>query len=184
MAEVNARKAAIAVWAVVGPRIGVLGIPFQSGYVDKKIDELTEIIDRAYAESGRQGEINCFCEMPDCPQCSPLPIPSSTNTESGQDEYRRGWEDCQKDYALGDPLYPLYQEYASMVPPKGQTRMTYSGWLRSLAAKIRCERDTPERSHAGQEEVCGSWGYSGDGKKAQCQLPKGHSERCTWVFAD
>jgi hypothetical protein len=72
-------------------------------------------------------------------------------TESGQDEYRRGWDDC----ILANPLYPLYQEYASMVPPKGQAQMTFIGWLRSLAAKIRCERDTPksaERSHAGQEE--------------------------------
>jgi hypothetical protein len=123
MAEVRVQERAEKIWYELGhdsPPVAVIA---------KYLAEFeAEIITRAYAESGRQGKINCFCEMPDCPQCSPLPIPSSTNTESGQDEYRRGVEDSAK-----------CVEAAWHNPERDR-----------LAAAIR--KLTAERSHAGQEE--------------------------------
>jgi hypothetical protein len=47
---------------------------------------------------------------------------------------------------LGDPLWPRYQEYASMVPPKGEAQLTYSGWLRRLANRLIAERNTPAKA--------------------------------------
>jgi hypothetical protein len=105
-----------------------------------------ERVARAYAESGRQGKINCFCEMPDCPQCSPLPIPSSTNTESGQDEYRRGLKDAAKAHCYGcSHDIPL----VAATVHRGDDGTDYRCESTAILALIT---DSAERSHAGQEE--------------------------------
>jgi hypothetical protein len=54
--------------------------------------------------------------------------------------------ETQNEHGLGDPLWPLYQEYASMVPPKGQPQMTYSGWLNQLAQRLRAETTITKQS--------------------------------------
>lgn len=64
---------------------------------------------------------------------------------------RKDWEldtVVQKEQGLGDPLFPFYNEYTSMVPPKGEPQLTYSGWLRKLAERLRREQNTPAQSVA------------------------------------
>jgi hypothetical protein len=67
-------------------------------------------------------------------RCPPGPDFCSPKCEEKGKSVVGGREESPSE--IGDPLWPLYQEYTSMVPPKGTPMMTYSGWLHKLAARL------------------------------------------------
>jgi hypothetical protein len=51
-----------------------------------------------------------------------------------------------REIAQDDPLWPLYQEYMSKVPPKGTKQMTFQEWKQRLADNLRAEAAIPKQA--------------------------------------